>query len=211
MLRVRAFLLVLGSLVAATAGADIYRYQDAEGRTYLTDKPMADHYRLVKHYRLPGTKKPRSSVSLRQMAKRRARLAPLIEQVARDQKLQPELLHAVVRAESAYDHKAVSNKGAVGLMQLMPATARQYGVGNSEDPHQNLSGGARYLRYLLGLFENDMSLALAAYNAGENAVIEYGRQIPPYPETQNYVRKVLAFLEQNQARQQLSASLIQIP
>lgn len=203
-------IVLLGGVVMTTAGADIYRYQDAEGRTYLTDKPLDDDYRLVKRYRLPGTQKPRAGASLRQMMARRDQLTPLIEQVARDQRLRPELLHAVVRVESAYNHKAVSSKGAVGLMQLMPATARQYGVSDSEDPRQNLSGGARYLRYLLGLFEDDLSLALAAYNAGENAVIQYGRQIPPYPETQNYVRKVLAFLAQQQDRQQLSASLLQL-
>lgn len=194
---------------AAVAAADIYRYQDAEGRTYLSDKPMSGRYVLVKRYRGMGGDSSHNTPgdSLKRMAQRRSRLSPLIAQIARDQELHPELLHAVIRAESAYDHKAVSRKGAVGLMQLMPATARRYGVDNAEDPRQNLSGGARYLRYLLGLFDNDLSLALAAYNAGENAVIEYGRRIPPYPETRNYVRKVLAFYQEKRVKGPQSASL----
>jgi soluble lytic murein transglycosylase-like protein len=83
-------------------------------------------------------------------------------------------------------------------MQLMPETARRYGVGDSYNPEQNISGGARYLRDLLAMFDNDLKLALAAYNAGENAVKRYGNRIPPFPETRNYVDKVLTFYRQNQ-------------
>jgi soluble lytic murein transglycosylase-like protein len=114
--------------------------------------------------------------------------------IAGQEKVNSELLHAVVRAESAYNAGAVSPAGATGLMQLMPATAARYQVQNIEDPTENLRGGARYLRELLNLFGNDLQLALAAYNAGENAVAQYGNRIPPYPETQRYVRKVLQFL-----------------
>ena len=181
-------------LHTATAVADIYGYRDAEGRILLTNKSMSGEYVLVKRYRTIS-QSSRPNDSLKKMAQRRSRLSPMIEQIARKQSLQPELLHAVVRAESAYNHKAVSKKGAIGLMQLMPATARRYGVSNSRDPRQNLSGGARYLRHLLGLFKNNLPLALAAYNAGENAVMKHGRRIPPYPETQNYVRKVMSFYE----------------
>ncbi|MBA3493945.1 MAG: lytic transglycosylase domain-containing protein, partial [Gammaproteobacteria bacterium] len=88
--------------------------------------------------------------------------------------------------------------GAVGLMQLMPGTALRYGVSNRKDPIANLSGGSRYLRDLMGMFRNNLVLALAAYNAGENAVIRYGRKIPPYPETQTYVRRVLQYYKQYQ-------------
>ena len=101
----------------------------------------------------------------------------------------------MVRAESAYRSDAVSSKGAVGLMQLMPGTAERYGVTDRRDPAQNLRGGTEYLRDLLQMFDNDLQLALAAYNAGENAVIKYGNQIPPYNETQNYVRKVIRFYQ----------------
>ncbi len=106
----------------------------------------------------------------------------------------PELLHAVIRAESAYQPNALSHAGACGLMQLMPATAKRFKVQNIWDPAENIEGGATYLRFLMDLFGNDLRLALAGYNAGENAVKRYDNQIPPYSETQNYVRKVLQFL-----------------
>ena len=129
------------------------------------------------------------------MNKRRDQLAPLIDRAAMATRLRPALIHAVVRAESAYRSDALSSKGAMGLMQLMPATAKRYGVNDRSDPAQNLRGGTEYLRDLLQMFDNDLQLALAAYNAGENAVIKYGNQIPPYNETQNYVRKVIRFYQ----------------
>ncbi len=125
------------------------------------------------------------------------RYTPLIEAVARITQVQPELLHAVIRAESSYNPKAVSRAGAVGLMQLMPATAQRYGVLDRTDPVANLKGGAQYLHDLLKMFDYDLQLALAGYNAGENAVIRAGNRIPPYPETQQYVTKVLAFFGEN--------------
>jgi len=120
----------------------------------------------------------------------------LIEATALAEGIQAELLHAVIAVESAYDPKARSPKGALGLMQLMPGTAAQYGITNPRDPAQNLAAGARHLRYLLGEFDNDMKLALAAYNAGEQAVRKYSNHVPPYPETQAYVRRVLAYYNQ---------------
>lgn len=105
--------------------------------------------------------------------------------------IETALLHAVIMTESNYNVRAISPKGARGLMQLMPATAKRFGVKNSDDPKQNIQGGARYLSYLLKLFKNDFMLALAAYNAGENAVIEHGNKIPPYRETVHYVKKVM--------------------
>ena len=130
----------------------------------------------------------------------RARFSDMIDAVARKSRLYPELLHALVKAESAYDPNAVSRAGAVGLTQLMPQTASRFGVVNRRDPRSNLEGGARYLRELLTSYNNNIKLALAAYNAGENAVAKYGNEIPPYPETQNYVKKVLAFFKQNRKR-----------
>lgn len=102
----------------------------------------------------------------------------------------PLLLYSVMHQESSFKSYAVSPKGARGLMQLMPATAVRYGVTNIFDPKQNIEGGARYLRFLLDLFEGDVRLALAGYNAGEGAVAKYGWQIPPYSETQEYVRRI---------------------
>ena len=100
-------------------------------------------------------------------------------------------MHAIITVESGYNPQAKSPAGAIGLMQLMPETAARYGVKNIWDPLENLQGGARYLRFLLGLFKNNLDLALAGYNAGENAVIRSGHKIPPYAETQAYVPSVL--------------------
>lgn len=102
------------------------------------------------------------------------------------------LLHAIIDVESGYDPQALSGKGAIGLMQVMPRTGERFGVRRLEDPAENLRAGASYVSWLLSRFEGDLSLVLAAYNAGEGAVLRYGRQIPPFPETQNYVRKVMA-------------------
>lgn len=181
--------------LAGSASAEVYKYRDARGHIHLTDKPMRG-MQLIKRYSIStgrGVSAARSTSSLAEMNRRRDRLAPLIERAAADSRLRPALIHAVVRAESAYRADAVSSKGAVGLMQLMPATAERYGVGDRYDPAQNLQGGSAYLSDLLEMFENDLQLALAAYNAGENAVIRYGNQIPPYQETQGYVRKVIRF------------------
>ena len=122
----------------------------------------------------------------------RQRLLPSIQQVAVAYQLEPALLHAVISVESSYNPQARSPKGAQGLMQLMPATARRFGVSDPYDPTDNLHGGARYLRWLLDLF-NDLRLVLAAYNAGEGAVQRYGNTIPPYSETRTYVQRVLEF------------------
>lgn len=119
------------------------------------------------------------------------RYSPFIARAAAENALSPELLHAVVQVESAYDPAAISPKGAVGLMQLMPATAARLGVADRRDPLANLRGGARYLRELVTLFDGDLPLALAAYNAGEQAVQRHQRKIPPYAETRAYVRAVL--------------------
>lgn len=116
----------------------------------------------------------------------------IVAAVAMRHALDPALLHAIVTVESAYNVRALSPRGAAGLMQLLPETARRYGISDLFDPVQNLTAGARYLRDLLALFKQDLALALAAYNAGENAVIRHGNVIPPYPETQSYVPRVLA-------------------
>ena len=118
-----------------------------------------------------------------------ANINELVEQTANRYRVDPGLVHAIIRVESGYDPKAVSSKGAMGLMQLVPATAQRYGVVNPFDPKQNLEGGVNYLKYLLDLFRGDLNLSLAAYNAGEHSVQRSGG-IPAFPETQDYVRKV---------------------
>jgi soluble lytic murein transglycosylase-like protein len=188
-------MLVALLLIPAYVQAEIYKYRGPDGSLHFTDRPMGGRYKLV--WRSGASGKKKSSYSLAKMRENKSRLTPLIEKVAKQQRLHPGLLHAMVRIESAYNPQAVSKKGAQGLMQLMPATANRYGVADSYDPKQNLEGGARYLKDLLVQFEFDIRLALAAYNAGENAVIRYGNNIPPYPETINYVDKVLGEYERN--------------
>ncbi len=116
-------------------------------------------------------------------------LSETVERVARENQLPPQLIHSVIQAESNYDPYAVSRKGAQGLMQLIPSTARRFGVSDVFDPAENIQGGAKYLKYLLELYKGDHELALAAYNAGEGAVSRYGG-VPPFPETRGYVAKV---------------------
>jgi soluble lytic murein transglycosylase-like protein len=193
------------------AVGDVFKYVDPAGNVYFTDSPLqGSKYRLewkrtaaklVSEHgaRLvaAGSRRmaaPPEDPPARDLSIRRARYSAMIDTVARRFNLYPELLHAVIRAESAYDPSAVSSAGAIGLMQLMPATADRYHVSDIWNPLENLRGGAKYLRDLLDMFGHDLRLALAAYNAGENAVVRYGDRVPPYPETQQYVRKVLQFL-----------------
>ncbi len=185
--------LIVGLLAAPHAHADIYKYVDKHGRVHLTDKPQHSGYtRLVKTWK--GWQEP--SFSPGEFKQNQKRYAPLIAEAARKYLLPDSLVHAVVTAESAYDPNALSSAGALGLMQLMPATAQRFGVTNRKNPRANVFAGTKYLKELLGMFNNDVRLAVAAYNAGENAVIKYDNQIPPYPETQNYVRKVLKYYRQ---------------
>ena len=115
---------------------------------------------------------------------------PIIKRVAEKHRIDRELVHVVIRAESNYDAFAISSAGAMGLMQLMPATARQYGVLNVFDPAQNIEGGVRYLKDLVRLYNGQTKLVLAAYNAGQEAVRKY-KGIPPYPETKSYIAGIM--------------------
>ena len=115
----------------------------------------------------------------------------VVQKVAQKQGVEPDLIHAIIRAESNYNSLAVSEKGAIGLMQLMPATANAYGVNNFYDPEENIEGGTKYLKDLIKLYNGKTNLVLAAYNAGQEAVKKY-KGIPPYPETRNYISRVQA-------------------
>lgn len=177
--------LLISLLCASVAQADLYKKIDQQGRVFFTDKPEGRDYKLIMRTPKKGT------VAYRQFERNRRKLTPLIRQQAKKHKVDSALVMAVIHAESAYDQRAISRAGAVGLMQLMPNTAERFGVTNRNNPAQNVSGGTRYLRHLLELFKFDIRLALAAYNAGESAVAKYGNKIPPYPETQTYVKRVV--------------------
>ena len=180
-------------VASGSACADVYSFIDADGQIHLSDTRRDARYSLV--VKTP-TSATRANPSLQANAPPRGLgtcLPGVVARVAQEHQLSEDLLHAVITAESACDPTAVSPKGARGLMQLMPATATRYGVADSFDPVQNLRGGALYLRDLVARYGQRTDLALAAYNAGEDAVLRYGNTVPPFPETQEYVRKVLAF------------------
>ncbi len=180
-------LLVVG---IAPAQADIFAFTDAAGVTHYSNVPVDGRYALLLRDPEPapeaGTLGPAGTVQ-----QRAAAMAPLIERAAREAAVQPALLRAVIAIESAFNPRAVSRAGAQGLMQLHPNTARRYGVAHPFDPAENLAGGARYLSDLIRRYDNNLELALAAYNAGEESVDRYGRRIPPFRETQHYVPAVL--------------------
>ncbi len=174
------------------AHADIYRLVDANGVTVYTNIPPVGRYQRIFTERPdPVSQEPRDG-GRGHIGEKRPRYTSTIQEAAQANNVEPALIHAVIAAESGYDSTARSSKGAVGLMQLMPETARRYSVTNRLDPAQNIHGGARYLSDLLRMFDNDLRLAVAAYNAGEQAVVKYGNRIPPYPETVAYVPRVMA-------------------
>lgn len=189
-----ALVLVSGALFFEPAQAGIYTFTDANGVMHFTNVPSTPRYAGMKRVAYM----PKSAATRRARPNDPGRFSPLVEQAAREHQIDQALLRAVIAVESGYDPNAVSHKGAVGLMQLMPQTARRYGVRNMYDPAQNIQGGARYLRDLMGKFNNDLPLVLAAYNAGEDAIARHGNRIPPYRETRSYVPRVLDFYRQYQ-------------
>ena len=182
-----AFILVLVcATIAEPARADIYAYVNPDASVVLTNLARG---------KMPATwimrfEDPLDAVSKPANPKPRDRYQEEVQTVAREYDVDIDLIHAVIATESNYVSNAVSPKGAIGLMQLMPPTAKRYGIANLFDATQNIRGGAQYLRHLLTAFDGDIELVLAAYNAGEQAVLKYGRKVPPYPETMHYVRAV---------------------
>jgi soluble lytic murein transglycosylase-like protein len=204
--RPRLLLLVLLAVAAVPCTAEgIYGYVDESGVAHWSNLPLEGYVLFRKDP--PKSAAPQRSVGAAQpevsqasgarlnMPALRKRYSHLVAKVASEQHVDAALLHAVVTVESGYNERAISPKGASGLMQLMPATALRYGVTDVWNPLENLRGGARYLRDLLALFNDNLNLALAAYNAGEGAVIGSGHKIPPYPETRSYVPRVLQHYE----------------
>jgi transglycosylase-like protein with SLT domain/uncharacterized protein DUF4124 len=183
-------LLALAAMaVVPEARADIYTRVNPSGVTEATNLPSAKDFKLT--YRSKGIVIHSPGFSLRPSANHD--FDDHIQSAAALHGISEDLIRAIIQVESQFDRLAISTAGARGLMQLMPATARSMGVTDSFDARQNILGGARYLRSLLGRYGGDVSLAAAAYNAGEGAVARYNG-IPPYKETQNYVRKVNAIL-----------------
>jgi soluble lytic murein transglycosylase-like protein len=201
----RFSLAFLPLLLSGAAGADVFKYVDAAGHVHYTDKPPHAGYRMI--IKTPGSALRLAAPAMEwsagtrtlrlgpppRAAGRRSQYTALIEEAAGRYNLDPALLHAVIKAESGYNPNAVSHKGAIGLMQLMPGTAARYGVEDPYDPADNIGGGARYLSDLIAMFPSDIRLAVAAYNAGEKNVIKYGNTIPPFPETRQYVSRVLDY------------------
>lgn len=178
--------------LAQSVSAQIYWFTDENGIVHFSNVPTDERYVPFTGTNHAVNKKTNPGTSARRPQPRlKVQYGDVIEEIARTYALESALIHAVVSAESAYNAAAVSKKGAAGLMQLMPETAQRYGVIDRFDPVQNLHGGARYLSKLLRMFDGNVSLALAAYNAGENNVVKYGNQIPPFQETKAYVPKVL--------------------
>ena len=168
------------------ADAQIYAWRDANGTLVLSDRAIDAPTDVYKVAGAPNyvTTRPAEDLSEEDPYE------PLIQEHANRQSLRPELVRAVIQVESGFNPRALSPKGAMGLMQLMPATARSLGVNNPWDPAQNIRGGTQYLRSLLDQYQGNEELALAAYNAGSGAVARYGGRVPPYRETRDYVRKV---------------------
>lgn len=204
------------TFAAAHAHADVYGYIDERGMAHFAAEKLDSRYRLFMRGTqtfdsadvmtgLDGNSKTIVKPAVLRYLERHPNLKkyePLIRQAAADFSLDPALLKAVMAAESGFDPRAISPKGAIGLMQLMPETAQRYGVDGDDkkslmeklnDPKTNIRLGARYLRDLMKMFPNEQHLVLASYNAGEGAVQKYRNSVPPFPETRNYVHLVTQF------------------
>jgi len=179
--------LVLTLLFSSQTFADIYKYVDEEGVIHFTNVPTDGKFKLF--YR----EKPVHFQS--ELGLQLEKYDHLIFKASEKYNVNYNLIKAVIKAESNFNPQAVSRAGARGLMQLMPKTAYAYQVQDSFEPESNIEAGVRYLRYLLNLFQGNLHLALAGYNAGENAVIK-NKGIPPYPETRTYVQRVLRFYQE---------------
>ena len=179
--------------MVSSSSAGIYRYVDENGVIHFTNCPRDPKFKLyIRESREDvGDENGSSSASY---IKDSNQYDPLITEFSRKYQVEFALIKAIIRAESGFNPLAVSRKGAKGLMQLMPETAQRVNVSNIFNPKENIEGGVRHFKYLLSLFDNDLRLSLAAYNAGENVVAEL-RSIPPYRETVDYVKKVLSYYQ----------------
>ncbi|MFZ1099021.1 MAG: lytic transglycosylase domain-containing protein [Steroidobacteraceae bacterium] len=192
-----------------SASPPIYRYVDADGLAHFTDKPDSRRYKL---FDLTPKDLTRSGDRYDPgLLARATQYDAIIEAEAKSAGVEPNLLRAVIVVESGFNSRAVSTRGAVGLMQLMPATATRFGVSDRYDPRQNVRGGALYLGFLINRFRQNLRLALAAFNAGEDAVDRNSGQIPPFIETLEYVPKVLKVYQALTEQRQRQTSLAALP
>jgi len=185
------FVLVAAAYVASPTYGDIYKYEDPEGVLHFTDAPTDKRFKVFMRD-IKKDRKLRTSFRLANCGRKPEEFEPIIDKYARQYGVDKSLVKAVIQAESGYNPNAVSRVGAQGLMQLMPKTAQDLKVTDCFNPSENIRGGVRYLRFLLDTFKGDVTLALAAYNAGMARVAQYGG-VPPYEETRNYVAKVLSY------------------
>jgi soluble lytic murein transglycosylase-like protein len=182
-------LVIAGVVSAAPASAQIYTWRDANGHLVLSNvRTESGAPAVTKTYAVPRTETVRATRYV--AADRGWQYENLISEHSRLNGVRTDLVRAVMQVESAFNPNAISPKGAMGLMQLMPATMRQYGVRNAFNPVENVRAGVAYLRDLLDRYSNNEELALAAYNAGPGAVDKHGQAVPPYRETRNYVAKI---------------------
>ena len=198
MANILRIVLIVGLIgICAPGWADVYRYEDEEGVLHFANSPRDPHFKLYIQSKKQNEEKidtaPGGAVSSLSVNNN---FDFLISRVSEKYQVDFSLIKAIIRAESGFNPVAVSRKGARGLMQLMPSTASRVNVSNPFNPEENIEGGVRYVKYLLSVFNNDVRLSLAAYNAGENIVSRLGA-IPPYRETTDYVRRVLYFYQLN--------------
>lgn len=193
--------LPLAVLLAAPSAraAELYSYVDADGVINITNVPTDARYKRVRTNEVAGLYRPQAPAATRPLAaaggRGRSAYDAHVKGAAEKYKLPEALILAVMAVESNFDPRALSDKGAMGLMQLMPGTARDLYVADAWDPAQNIEGGARYLRLLANQYSGDLVKTLAAYNAGPEAVRRAGEAVPDIPETREYVRKVVALYQ----------------
>jgi soluble lytic murein transglycosylase-like protein len=202
--RRRTSWLALAALLAAPAAraGEVYSYVDADGVINITNVPMDKRFKRVRQSEVAGLYRPAPAPGEPRAPPPRGpdAFSSHVQGAAQKYRLPEALILAVMAVESNFNPRALSDKGAVGLMQLMPATARELSVGDAWDPAQNIEGGARYLRILANQYAGDMVKTLAAYNAGPEAVRRAGETVPDIPETREYVRKVVALYQSLRSR-----------
>lgn len=193
-------------LISKLCYGQIYAYVDSSGKLIVSDKKENSRFKKFDPLNHRGeirtevrTEKNPKIVAVKDNTQKFNRI---INAIAAEVGISEHLLHAVIQVESAYNPNATSPKGAMGLMQLIPATAERFGADQAYDPESNVRCGARFLKYLLKQFDHNLQLALAAYNAGEGAVKKYNNTIPAYAETQDYVSRVITIFEQRKYKEQ---------